>query len=69
MINAKYWSVENRNKSIRGRFKILNGLEFIYIAIWKSHILRKVENSKFYPEEIWTGFVTLWRTDLTVQLN
>ena len=33
LINTKYWSVENRNKSTRGRFKIFNGAEFIYIAI------------------------------------
>ena len=31
LINAKYWSVGNRNKSIRGRFKILNDFKFIYI--------------------------------------
>ena len=33
MQSTKCWSVGNRNKSITGRFKILNGFEFIYIAI------------------------------------
>ena len=64
LINAKYWSVGNRNKSVRGRFKIwmvLNLYIYIYIAIQKSHFLRKVENVKFYMEEIrtCTGFATL----------
>ena len=35
LINAKYWSVGNRNGSITGQFKILNGFEGIYILLFE----------------------------------
>ena len=68
MINAKYWSVENRNKSIRGRFKILNGFEFIYIAFEEAIFWGRLKTSNFTRRKF-EQVLQLWLYLLQVDSN